>query len=663
MEGAAVVGRTTVGQRLFGVVALLCGIAVIVGLLGLFGMQRINRSFESVYRNQIVPLQRLRNIANDYAVSIIDAANKANAGLLSAEEALQTVEAARERIARHWAAYRATTLAAEELGMLAEAERLFERADGEVLRFARALTTKRGRVAGELDEFDGALYAVIDPISLKVREMAELQLRLAEAEYQRAQYDYARVRALGLGIVLVGILLGAVLGARIVRDLLRQLGGEPAYAAEIARRVAGGDLTVPIAVKRDDPSSLLSAMRNMVAQLSLMMAERRRAEERLQQQAAQLAEADRRKDEFLAMLAHELRNPLAPIANALQLIRRAGGDPALVGTALGIGERQLAQLVRLVDDLLDVSRIARGKITLRPERLALSAVIQAAVETSRPQIEAAGHQLSVELPPEPIYLEADLTRLAQALANLLINAAKYTEAGGRIRLAARSEPGSVVLEVEDTGRGISAANLPHVFELFARIEQPEGRMAPGLGVGLALVKSLVELHGGTVEASSRGLGQGSTFAIRLPRHAGAEAPGEPAGVARQPVPASGPSSRPRRILVVDDEVDVADSMAMVLETLGHVVRIAYGGSAALAAAPEFHPDFVLLDLGMPEMDGYEVARRLRQQPATRGARLIALTGWGQAADRQRTREAGFDHHLVKPVDIGMLASVLGGSGG
>ncbi len=383
--------------------------------------------------------------------------------------------------------------------------------------------------------------------------------------------------------------------------------------------------------------------------------EYRQLHEQLRAQAVQLAETDRRKDEFLATLAHELRNPLAPISNALQLLKRGGASPAVIESVLGMAERQVGQLVRLVDDLLDISRITRGKITLHKARVTLQAVIQIALETSRPQIKAAGHQLTVEMPEEPVNLEADLTRLAQAVSNLLINAAKFTEAGGHIQLRAHCEGQEVLIAVQDNGIGIPAAQLPKVFDLFAQIEQPPGHRRGGLGIGLALVKSLVEMHGGRVEVASAGLGQGSTFTVRLPPYTeqpSREPSDEACGIATTP------KVQVRRILVVDDDADVANSMAMLLETCGHQVHIAYDGVTALEIAREHRPEVILLDIGMPGMSGYEVARRLRQQPELHGTLLIALTGWGQEADRQRACEAGFDHHLVKPVDLAALEALL-----
>ncbi len=921
MKGIAMVAsQMTVGMRLFALVALLCATAIVVGLAGLAGMQRSNRALETVYLDRVVPLQQLKTIADAYDDSVIDAVNKANIGLLGAEDALQALRAARGRIKQEWAAYQATYLTEEESRLAAEANQRFDPADREVVRVEQVLAAKHGRVTGELIDLEGPLYAAIGPIHGKVTELADLQLRVAKAEYDKEQVDYGRVRALSFGLLIAGILLGAFLGYRIVRDLLRQLGGEPGYAAAIASRVAGGDLATPIALKKGDTGSLLFAMQNMVAKLAQTRTEQEHAEQalresearfrkyfessligmavtspqkgwvevndklceilgysrnelahlswaditypedlaadvhrfermlageiesyslekrfvrkdgriihtsisitclrradgsvdyvlglmeditarkqaeaalaesearyrhlfetmaqgvvyqdaggqiiaanpaaerilgltldeicgrtardrrwraihedgteysceshpamialatgkpaegsmgvfnqrekryrwisinavpiftpgtdkssrvyttfsditeqrqatkslresemKLRQQAGQLAEADRRKDEFLAVLAHELRNPLTPISNALQLLKRSD-DEATIDRALGMAERQVGQLVRLVDDLLDISRITRGKITLHKERVSLGAVIQSALETSRPHIEMSGHQLTVELPEEPVHLEADLTRLAQAVSNLLINAAKFTEPGGHIQLRAHCEGNEVAIAVQDTGIGIPEAELPKLFGLFAQVEQPPGHRRGGLGIGLALVKSLVELHGGRAEAASPGVGQGSTFTIRLPLVTSRPPPESPDKEKGAEAPV-----QTRRILVVDDEADVADSMAMLLKICGHEVVTAYDGATAIEAARAHRPEVVLLDIGMPGMDGYEVARRLRELPELQGVRLIALTGWGQEEDRRRSQAAGFDHHLVKPVDLPKLEALL-----
>jgi signal transduction histidine kinase/ActR/RegA family two-component response regulator len=367
--------------------------------------------------------------------------------------------------------------------------------------------------------------------------------------------------------------------------------------------------------------------------------------------AAELRENDRRKDEFLAVLAHELRNPLAPIRHSLHVLREARPDDPL-STRLGaILDRQVDQMVRLVEDLIEVSRITRGKITLRRERVDLPSVVSSAIETSRPLIEEAGHHVEVQLPCEPLWLDGDPVRLAQIFANLLNNAAKYTDAPGRIWFTARRDAGQVILSVRDTGCGIPPAMLGSVFEAFTQIA--DRRVQGGLGIGLTLVKRLVELHGGSVEASSGGLGHGSEFVVRLPLAGAPEASAE-----HTSEPASVDAVASRRILVVDDNVDSADSLAILLRRLGADVRVAYSGPEALKALEEQRADVVLLDIGMPGMSGHELARRIRQQPALADVVLIALTGWGQAEDRHRSEAVGIDRHLIKPVEIEVLKSTL-----
>jgi PAS domain S-box-containing protein len=367
-----------------------------------------------------------------------------------------------------------------------------------------------------------------------------------------------------------------------------------------------------------------------------------------------LKEADRRKDEFLAVLAHELRNPLAPISNAVQLMRRPDGRRQSDRVVEMIG-RQVRQIVRLVDDLMEVSRITRGKIDLRLERVPLAEIIHAAVETSQPAIERAGHQLSVALPEEPLVLMADRVRLTQVFANLLNNAAKYTDPGGRIRIDVWPDGGQVLASVRDTGIGIPAEALPRVFDMFAQAHRAAGRGQGGLGIGLTMVRSLVEMHHGTVQALSAGSGMGSEFVVRLPL-----APLED-GWAERRGPAQARPYAPfagQRMLVVDDNRDAADTLALLLEADGAEVRVAYDGRAALAAAESFQPSSVLLDIGMPGMDGWEVARRLRQDQRFAGLRIVALTGWGQDSDRRQTRNRGFTHHLTKPVSLEDLHRIL-----
>lgn len=377
----------------------------------------------------------------------------------------------------------------------------------------------------------------------------------------------------------------------------------------------------------------------------------RLSEERLARQAEELAAADRRKDEFLAVLGHELRNPLAPLQNALELLALGGTDASILVRTRALMERQLHHLVRLVDDLLDVARIRSGKIVLELEAVQLATVIASAVELARPHIDSRRHQLDVYLPEEPVWIHADRTRLPQLLANLLNNAAKYSPDGGHITVRAGSRTGLAEVRVSDTGIGMTSAALANVFELFAQAAGPEHAVQGGLGVGLSLARSIAELHGGTLVATSEGPGKGSEFLVRLPL---SEQPAR----ARDAREDAGRKSVSSRILVVDDNVDAADSLGIMLSYSGHELRVVYSGRDALAAAEEFNPDAVILDLGMPGMDGYSVARALRANPRFQATRLIALSGYGQLEDRRRTAEAGFDEHLVKPVIFEVLSAAL-----
>ncbi|MGH8217509.1 MAG: ATP-binding protein [Steroidobacteraceae bacterium] len=394
--------------------------------------------------------------------------------------------------------------------------------------------------------------------------------------------------------------------------------------------------------------TVLHGGRARVFGIHLDVTERRLAEQALQ-------EVNQRKDEFLAMLAHELRNPLAPIRNAAQILRLHGkGNPKLEW-ARSVIERQSRHLTRLVDDLLDVSRIVRGQISLEKGPIDLSDVVRHALETSRPLVRERKHQLTVTLPGEPLPLDADLTRLSQVIANLLINAAKYTPQGGHIWLEAGRTNGEVLLRVRDTGMGISSGLLPHIFDLFTQGARTLDRAQGGLGIGLTLVKRIVEMHGGRVEARSVGPGAGSEFTVCLPLYAGRST----AGAERRPPAVSTTRGSQVRVLVVDDNVDAAESIAMLLSLEGYDVRSVHAAQEALEAAQSFRPHLVLLDIGLPGMDGYEVARRLRAQQRIERLRLVAITGYGRPADRERAREAGFDEHLVKPVDPDALHEVLG----
>jgi signal transduction histidine kinase/DNA-binding response OmpR family regulator len=368
----------------------------------------------------------------------------------------------------------------------------------------------------------------------------------------------------------------------------------------------------------------------------------------------ELQDANCRKNEFLSMLAHELRNPLAPIRNGVHILRVLGDLAPAVRDVRDMMDRQVQHLVRLVDDLLDLSRITRGKVRLHTEAVELAAVLVRAVETSRPLIDQRRHRLTVAAPPSRLRVEGDAVRLAQVVGNLLNNAAKYTEEGGQIWLSAAREGDEAVIRVRDTGIGIPGEMLASVFDLFTQVDRSLDRSQGGLGIGLTLVRQLVEMHGGSVAARSEGLGRGAEFEVRLPALP-AEVVPEPAGAVPAGLPGRGPG---RRVLVVDDNRDAAESLALLLDVAGHQSRVAHDGPSALAAADEYSPEVVLLDIGLPGMDGYEVCRRMRARPATRRALLVALTGYGQEEDQRRAREAGFDHHLIKPADLEVLAGLL-----
>jgi CheY-like chemotaxis protein/two-component sensor histidine kinase len=369
---------------------------------------------------------------------------------------------------------------------------------------------------------------------------------------------------------------------------------------------------------------------------------------------AKIQEEDRRKDEFLAMLAHELRNPLAPISNAVHILQITDGDSQRREWAAEVIGRQLRQLVRLVDDLLDVSRVTRGKIELKIESIDAGKVVAAAVETSAPFVEALDHTLTVLLPPEPLLLKGDFTRVAQILANLINNAAKYSDKGGRISLTATREGTEVVFRVRDTGIGIPRELLSHIFEPFTQIDRTLDRSRGGLGIGLTLVRRLVELQGGRVQAWSEGPDKGSEFTVSLPAADPAPrakpTPKEPARTAALP--------SDLRVLVVDDNHDVAESTAVLLRLEGCEVHLAHDGEEALRQVRHLHPTAVLLDIGLPRMDGYQVAERIRAEPEHRGILIVAVSGYGQEEHRMRSKQAGFDYHIVKPIEPSVLTGLL-----
>jgi signal transduction histidine kinase len=365
-----------------------------------------------------------------------------------------------------------------------------------------------------------------------------------------------------------------------------------------------------------------------------------------------LLDADRRKDEFLATLSHELRNPLAPIRAAVEIMRLAHTEPELVEKARATIERQLLHLVRITDDLLDVARITQNRVELRRERLDLRTVIEAAIEACRPMIDAQGLILTLEIPPQPLWMVADFTRLAQAFANLLNNAAKYTEPGGQIRVSTDASGGVASVIVADTGLGIEPALLPRIFDMFTQLEAHRQRAQGGLGIGLTLARRLIELHGGTIEAFSEGTGLGSRFTVRLstaPHANEVSGTSDPAGSAE--------GSQPCRVLIAEDNADAAEMMELMLSFKGHDVRVAPDGVEAIAIAAQFQPHIAFVDIGMPRLDGYGAARGIRERlgPAVV---LVAVTGWGQDEDKQRSREAGFDHHITKPPEPDALERLI-----
>ena len=480
--------------------------------------------------------------------------------------------------------------------------------------------------------------------------------------YLRARYELdARLRDyLGiLGVVLIASLaLTLLLSATLQRAITQPILDVTAVARQVIER---RDFSLRVEkTTHDEIGYLVDAFNGMLAEvgrraealeasnatLSRESAERRDAEEALRV-------ADRRKDEFLAMLAHELRNPLAPLRNALEILKHADGNPRAAAEARQMMERQLRQMVRLVDDLLDVSRITTGKLALKTEVCELHDILRNALDTARPLIDARGHSLSVVEPDEPVRIHGDPTRLAQVFANLLNNAANYTEPGGRIDLVAVADAQTATISVIDNGIGIAREMLQPVFQMFAQADESLERVHGGLGVGLTLARHLVELHSGTIDAHSEGIGRGSTFIVRLPRTFAT-----PAQTSERRRPETRTSTTQRRVLIADDNVDFAMSLEAILDALGHDVRVTHDGLAAIAAAEEFAPEIAFIDIGLPGRDGYSVARALRELPATASSTLVAVTGWGQDDDRRRSLDAGFGIHLVKPVEPQQIIDVV-----
>jgi signal transduction histidine kinase len=507
--------------------------------------------------------------------------------------------------------------------------------------------------------FDPPADASVDEVRARLRALAELLVRAPvaiavahDAECRLISANDALAKLLGVPVDANISLVprpGEPLPYRIQRDGVDLPLEELPMQSAMARRTHVSNMIDILRADgsvvhvRNDVEPLFDGSGSVCGSVSVCVdiTEQKRAQD-------VLTEADRRKDDFLATLSHELRNPLAPIRNALQVMRGAADDPALAARALAIMERQVHQLVRLTDDLLDVSRITRNRIELRRETIDLRGVIRDALETTEPLVTAAAHHLSVDLPGSPMWVHADATRLAQALANILNNAVKYTDRGGHIAVSARADGGQAVITISDTGIGIDPSQLLRVFGMFVQIEPVGTRARTGLGIGLALARRLVELHGGSIEAGSAGADSGTTFVVRM---ALSETPAIAATEAEPVTP-----TLPRRVLVAEDIPDAAEMMRLVISGMGHEVQVAADGVQAVALAERFRPHIALLDIGMPRMDGYEAARRIRDGDPQ--VVLVALTGWGQEQDRQRAFDAGFNHHVTKPAEPDELASLI-----
>lgn len=485
---------------------------------------------------------------------------------------------------------------------------------------------------------------------------------LVGSVYLQARYELGE-RTRNYLEILAAMIAGSMLIAAIISFWLQSAVTKPIHAITDVARDFMQRRDFSLRVKKnteDEIGVLVDAFNGMLDEvvrrtLALEQSNRTLQHEMGERRAAEeaLLAADRRKDEFLATLAHELRNPLAPISNGLAILRMAGADEASALQAREIMERQLRQMVRLIDDLIDVSRISTGKLSIRKSRVELQTVIDNAVEVVNPLISARAHTLGFDVPKTPIYVDADATRLAQVFSNLLNNAAKYTNVGGRIVLAVHIDGQQVVVTVTDNGIGIPASMQTQIFDMFAQVDQTLERTQAGLGVGLSLAKRLVELHGGSIEAASLGRGAGSIFTVRLPLAGNQDTGGAELG-------SNGDDSAParHRILLADDNADYATTLATLLQAMGHEVQVTHDGEAALAAAASFNPDFAFLDIGMPKLNGYQLAASLREQPATRHCTLVAITGWGQEKDRQRALQAGFDFHIVKPAELEKVRSIL-----
>ncbi len=557
-----------------------------------------------------------------------------------------------------------------------------------VLHLSASFVQSEDRAEGLEGGADGYLTYPLEPRELLANVEALLRVRQAE-KAERDQRELLRVTLSSIGdgvistdavgtVTFINPVAQALTGwgeeavGRPLKEVFRIVNeetGEPPAENPVDRVIRSGRIAGlanhSLLVSRDGTrrpiddtaSPILDDAGRFVGVVLVLrdVTDRRRLEAELQRRADDLVDRDRRKDEFLAMLAHELRNPLAPLRNTIHVLRMRTPDAAEMERAGELMERQVCHLVRLVDDLLDVSRITRGKVELRKLRLDLGTVVGRAVEGTRPFLEERRHRLEVSPPAEPLELDADPARLEQVLANLLNNAAKFTPPGGNIRLTAGREGEQAVIRVRDDGIGIRPDMIAHVFDLFQQADRVPGRVSEGLGIGLSLVRSLVEMHGGTVGVSSPGPDRGSEFVVRLPAPPKASAAASLVRVAGN----EGGAARPLRVLVTDDNADSADSLALLLRLEGHDVRTANDGPKALEAARGFRPHVVFLDIALPNgMDGHEVARRLRQEPGMEKAVLIAITGYGQPEDVARAEAAGMDHHVTKPADPAALRRLL-----
>ncbi|CAH0281319.1 Sensor histidine kinase TmoS [Massilia sp. Bi118] len=560
-------------------------------------------------------------------------------------------------------------------GIEASLDKHYLRQDGSIMPATSSLNALRGPAG----EFHGAVAIVLDTTESK---HAAAELRASEERY-RTLFD-----SMDQGFCIVEMLLddaGAPADYRFVEMnpmFERNTGLSNAVGKTALELVPGldrfwidtyGDVALTgVATRFESEAAAMGRWFDVYAtrvgepgslRVALLFSDitsRKQADEQLRKLAADLSEADRRKTEFLATLAHELRNPLAPIRNGLSVMRLGSDDRAAVAKVRGVMERQVGYMVHLIDDLLDVARISGGKLELKKTQVDLREVLSGAVETSLPIIDSGRHRLQVDLPGEALLAEVDTTRLAQVVANLLNNAAKYTPPGGTISLAMRREDDTALVSVSDNGVGIPADALESVFDMFSQVGRNLDRSQGGLGIGLSLVRRLIEMHGGSVTAASEGAGAGSIFTLRLPL-----LPLEPetlAPVADGAVDAAPATPAGIDILVVDDNVDAASTLAMLLELNGHVVRMAHDGVDALELLRSFTPQLVFLDIGMPRMNGFETARAIRQIPELKNTRLIALTGWGADDDRSQSKEAGFDCHLTKPVQVGDIDTILQGLG-